>query len=84
MPIDRHGRNGTQRPGMPLTWPQVKANLNPRRFTIRTAPLLLRRTKAWVGPRGGSPATGGCNQAPGRGEADGVAEERQFEPVSPP
>lgn len=40
------------RPGatvsMPLTWAQVKADLDPRRFTIRTVPQLLRKTKAWV------------------------------------
>jgi bifunctional non-homologous end joining protein LigD len=40
------------RPGapisMPLTWGQVKADLDPKRFTIRTVPLLLRKTKAWA------------------------------------
>jgi bifunctional non-homologous end joining protein LigD len=32
---------------MPLTWPQVKAGLDPRRFTLRTAPALLKKSKAW-------------------------------------
>jgi bifunctional non-homologous end joining protein LigD len=33
---------------MPLTWPQVKADLDPRRYTVRTVPALLARTKAWA------------------------------------
>ncbi|WP_208247282.1 DNA ligase D (plasmid) [Rhizobium sp. T1470] len=32
---------------MPLTWAQVKADLDPRRFTVRTAPRLLTKTSAW-------------------------------------
>jgi bifunctional non-homologous end joining protein LigD len=39
------------RPGapvsMPLTWSQVKAGLDPMRFTIRTAPELLKGNRAW-------------------------------------
>ena len=34
---------------MPLQWSQVKAGLDPKRFTIRTVPALLRKTKAWRG-----------------------------------
>jgi bifunctional non-homologous end joining protein LigD len=34
---------------MPLTWAQVKGDLDPKRFTIRTAPGLLARSKAWQG-----------------------------------
>ena len=41
------------RPGahasMPLTWDQVKAGLDPARYTVRTVPGLLRQTKAWEG-----------------------------------
>jgi bifunctional non-homologous end joining protein LigD len=41
------------RPGatvsMPLTWPQLKADLDPRRFTVRTVPALLKKGKAWDG-----------------------------------
>jgi len=33
---------------MPLTWPQVKADLDPQRFTLRTVPSLLKKTKAWA------------------------------------
>jgi bifunctional non-homologous end joining protein LigD len=32
---------------MPLTWAQVKGDLDPKRYTIRTVPKLLVRTKAW-------------------------------------
>jgi bifunctional non-homologous end joining protein LigD len=39
------------RPGatvsMPLTWTQVKPDLDPKRFTIRTALPLLRKSRAW-------------------------------------
>lgn len=41
------------RPGatvsMPLVWSQVKKGLDPKRFTLRTAAGLLRRSKAWAG-----------------------------------
>lgn len=46
------------RPGatasMPLTWTQVKAGLDPAKFTIRTVPGLMRRTKAWADYRDGA------------------------------
>ncbi|MFB2567438.1 DNA ligase D [Rhizobium sp. IMFF44] len=39
------------RPGatvsMPLTWTQVKADLDPKRFTIRTVPALIAKSPAW-------------------------------------
>ncbi|NUS68035.1 MAG: DNA ligase D [Ensifer adhaerens] len=39
------------RPGatvsMPLTWTQVKSDLDPKRFTVRTVPALLTKTSAW-------------------------------------
>jgi bifunctional non-homologous end joining protein LigD len=34
---------------MPLTWAQVRADLDPKRYTIRTVPALLAKTKAWEG-----------------------------------
>jgi bifunctional non-homologous end joining protein LigD len=34
---------------MPLTWTQVKGDLDPKRFTVRTVPALLAKTKAWQG-----------------------------------
>ncbi len=41
------------RPGatvsMPLEWSQVRANLDPARYTIRTVPGLLKASKAWDG-----------------------------------
>jgi bifunctional non-homologous end joining protein LigD len=33
---------------MPLTWAQVKSDLDPKRYTVRTVPGLLTRTKAWA------------------------------------
>ena len=32
---------------MPLTWPQVKADLDPIKYTLRTVPSLLRKSSAW-------------------------------------
>ncbi len=32
---------------MPLLWDQVRAGLDPRRFTMRTAPALIARSTAW-------------------------------------
>jgi bifunctional non-homologous end joining protein LigD len=32
---------------MPLTWAQVRGDLDPKRYTVRTVPGLLAKTKAW-------------------------------------
>ena len=41
------------RPGapvsMPLTWLEVRSGLDPRRYTVRTVPGLLGKSKAWAG-----------------------------------
>jgi len=41
------------RPGaavsMPLTWGQVRAGLDPKKYTVRTAPALLGKSDAWEG-----------------------------------
>jgi bifunctional non-homologous end joining protein LigD len=34
---------------MPLTWAQVKGDLDPKRYTLRTVPSLLARSEAWAG-----------------------------------
>ncbi len=34
---------------MPLTWAQVRGDLDPKRYTVRTVPALLARSKAWQG-----------------------------------
>src|SRR3981081_1713205 len=34
---------------MPLTWPQLRNDLDPTRFTVRTVPALLTKSKAWEG-----------------------------------
>ena len=40
------------RPGasvsMPLTWTQVKSDLDPQRFTVRTVPPLIAKSRAWT------------------------------------
>jgi bifunctional non-homologous end joining protein LigD len=32
---------------MPVTWTQAKADLDPKRFTVRTVPALLAKSTAW-------------------------------------
>jgi bifunctional non-homologous end joining protein LigD len=34
---------------MPLTWAQLKGGLDPKRYTLRTVPALLAKTRAWDG-----------------------------------
>lgn len=34
---------------MPLTWAQLRGDLDPRRYTVRTVPALLGKSKAWEG-----------------------------------
>jgi len=45
-PLSPRGRPGATA-SMPLTWRQVKAGLEPAKYTIRTAPALLARSSAW-------------------------------------
>jgi bifunctional non-homologous end joining protein LigD len=33
---------------MPLVWTQVKSDLDPKRYTLRTVPALIRAGKAWA------------------------------------
>jgi len=33
---------------MPLTWAQVRSDLDPKKYTLRTVPALLAKTKAWA------------------------------------
>ncbi|MBR0697604.1 DNA ligase D [Bradyrhizobium lablabi] len=34
---------------MPLTWAQVRGDLDPKKYTLRSVPALLKKTKAWDG-----------------------------------
>lgn len=47
-PLSPRARPGAHA-SMPLTWDQVKTGLDPARYTIRTIPALLKKTKAWEG-----------------------------------
>jgi bifunctional non-homologous end joining protein LigD len=45
-PLSPRARDGAP-VSMPLTWNQVKKGLDPKRFTVRTAPGLIARSSAW-------------------------------------
>jgi len=45
-PLSPRGRPGAP-VSMPLTWSQVKAGLDPGRYTVRTVPALVRKLTAW-------------------------------------
>ena len=45
-PLSPRARDGAT-VSMPLEWSQVKKGLDPKRFTVRTAPALIGKSKAW-------------------------------------
>ncbi len=45
-PLSPRARDGAT-VSMPLEWSQVKKGLDPKRFTVRTAPALIAKSKAW-------------------------------------
>jgi bifunctional non-homologous end joining protein LigD len=47
-PLSPRARDGAT-VSMPLTWAQAKSDLDPKRYTVRTVPGLLARSKAWDG-----------------------------------
>jgi bifunctional non-homologous end joining protein LigD len=47
-PLSPRGRPGAP-VSMPLTWTQVKQGLEPKKYTLRTAPALIAKSKAWEG-----------------------------------
>jgi bifunctional non-homologous end joining protein LigD len=47
-PLSPRAREGAT-VSMPVGWNQVKKGLDPSRYTVRSAPALLRRSKPWVG-----------------------------------
>ena len=46
-PLSPRAREGAT-VSFPLTWNQVRKNLDPKRFTLRSVPALLSKTKAWA------------------------------------
>jgi bifunctional non-homologous end joining protein LigD len=47
-PLSPRGRPGAP-VSMPLTWAQVKRGLDPKQYTLRTAPALIGKAAAWEG-----------------------------------
>jgi bifunctional non-homologous end joining protein LigD len=47
-PLSPRARDGAT-VSMPVAWAQVKAGLDPKRFTVRTVPALIRKSKVWDG-----------------------------------
>nr|WP_318781003.1 hypothetical protein [Brevundimonas goettingensis] len=45
-PLSPRGRPGAP-VSMPLTWSQVRKGLDPMRYTVRSAPALVRKLTAW-------------------------------------
>jgi bifunctional non-homologous end joining protein LigD len=45
-PLSLRTRDGAT-VSMPLEWSQVRKGLDPRRYTVRTAPVLIAKSAAW-------------------------------------
>jgi bifunctional non-homologous end joining protein LigD len=45
-PLSPRARDGAP-VSMPLVWTQLNSRIDPERFTIRTAPALIAKSKAW-------------------------------------
>jgi bifunctional non-homologous end joining protein LigD len=45
-PLSPRAREGAP-VSMPLSWKQVRVGLDPRRYTVRTAPKLIAKSAAW-------------------------------------
>jgi bifunctional non-homologous end joining protein LigD len=46
-PLSPRARDGAP-VSMPISWTQVKSGLDPKRYTVRTAPALLKKSDAWA------------------------------------
>jgi bifunctional non-homologous end joining protein LigD len=47
-PLSPRAREGAM-VSMPIHWKQVKKGLDPAAYTVRTAPALIKRSRAWTG-----------------------------------
>jgi bifunctional non-homologous end joining protein LigD len=52
-PLSPRGRPGAT-VSMPLTWPQVRAGLDPKAYTVRTVPALYAKGDPWEDYGGGA------------------------------
>ncbi len=46
-PLSPRARDGAP-VSMPLTWTQVRSGIDPKKYTVRTVPALLKKSKAWA------------------------------------
>ena len=71
---------------MPLNWTQVKAGLDPTKYTVRTAPALLKKTKPWATyAKSATPlraAIERSDQSPNREDHHGQGSTQDFEASS--
>jgi bifunctional non-homologous end joining protein LigD len=70
-PLSPRARDGAT-VSMPLTWNQVRRGLDPRKFTVRSAPALLARSSAWSDyPDSASPIDEAIRKLTGRSSRPG-------------
>ena len=79
-PLSPRAREGAT-VSMPLTWAQVRGDLDPKRYTVRTVPALLAKTKAWDGYDDAAASIKAGDQEAG-GEVADVGRESLLQPAA--